>query len=41
MTLKDAAELARETVYRPTVDPAEDERVLRTLAAVLERLAQE
>ena len=41
MTLKDAAELAHETVFRPTVDPSEDERVLRTLAAVLERLAQE
>ena len=41
MTLKDAAELAHETVFRPTVDPSEDERVLRTLAAVLERRAQD
>ena len=41
MTLADAAELAHETVFRPTVDPSEDERVLRTLAAALERLAEE
>lgn len=41
MTLKDAAELARETAYRPTVDHTEDERVLRTLAAALKELAKE
>ena len=41
MTLADAAELAHETAYRPTVDHSEDERVLRTLAAALERLAEE
>ena len=41
MTLKDAAELAHETVFRPTVDHSEDERVLRTLAAALKELAKE
>ena len=41
MTLADAAELARETVYRPTVHHSEDEAVLITLAAALERLAGE
>ena len=35
MTLADAAELARETVLRPTVHHREDEEVLRTLAAAL------
>ena len=41
MTIADAAELARETIYRPTVHHSEDEAVLITLAAALERLAEE
>ena len=35
MTIESAAELARETVLRPTVHHREDEEVLRTLAAAL------
>ena len=41
MTLADIAELAVDAAARPTVDHIEDERIIRTLAAALERLAKE